>query len=247
LKRVGWADEDVMTIALRTSGPSVWRVDPRRPAPEVITVVSELLLNGGVVIYPTETVYGLGVFPGDAGAVKRVYAIKGRPVNKPLPIVASGVQAARRAVSRWPKAAEWLSHEFWPGPLTLLVPASPDLSPLIHGSTGKIALRVTSHPVAAKLAAACGGLLVSTSANLSGDPPCTDPSLLSEALLSRVDGVVDAGPATERPSTVVEVLDEVPWIRLLRQGAVPWSAVRRRVEQEFGPVTFGSGPGGVSI
>ncbi len=235
-----------MTTGLRTSGPSVWRVDPRRPAPEVITVVSELLLNGGVVIYPTETVYGLGAFPGDAGAVRRVYAIKGRPVNKPLPIVASDLQAARRAVSRWPKAAEKLSHVFWPGPLTLLLPASPDLSPLLHGSTGKIAVRVTPHPVAAKLAAGCGGLLVATSANLSGDPPCTDPCLLSKALLSRVDGVVDAGPATERPSTLVDVLDEAPWIRLLREGAVPWSAVRRRVEQEFGSVAAGSGPGGVS-
>lgn len=193
-------------------------------AETMVAEAAKLVREGGVVVYPTETFYGIGGDPLMESAVDRVYAVKGRDFRKPLPLIAADRSAARRATGPWPFAAEYLADCFWPGPLSILLPAAESCPPALHGGTGQIALRISSHPVARALAAASEGVLTATSANLSGKPPCSRIEDLDPAVAGRVDGVLDAGPLSGGlPSTLVDTSVWPP--RLLRSGAVPWEAI----------------------
>jgi L-threonylcarbamoyladenylate synthase len=165
-----------------------------------------------------------------AAAIERIFQIKGRSFHKPLPLIASRMDTLRSAVGDWPSNAQKLADAFWPGPLTLILPASPALPSMLHAQTGKIAVRISSHPVATALAEAVGGLLVSTSANPSGEPACSNPEDLSESLLHRVDGVLHGGRLPGgAPSTIVDVSVCPP--RLVREGVLPWDEVKNRCEK----------------
>ena len=204
----------------------MWRVDPRNPGEEAVECASLLLRKGGVVIFPTETFYGLGGCPGLENTIERIYRIKGRMLDKPLPLIAAGMGDVRRAAAEWPAAAERLARVFWPGPLTLVLLAAPDLPPVLHARTGKIAVRVSSHPVAQALASGAGGLLISTSANLANQPPQTDTGDLASSLLAQVDGMIDAGSVPGgAPSTIVDISTPLP--RLVRSGCVSWESIQR--------------------
>lgn len=217
----------------------VWRtegVDPTLNG-ESIHRAAAVILKGGVVVYPTETFYGLGGRPDLQVVIERVYGIKGREEEKPLPLIACNMRAVRAATAAWPAAAERLAKVFWPGPLTLILPAGLWLPSRLHAGTGTIAVRITSHPTARSLCAEAGGLLISTSANLSGQPACSIAGDLSPELLAMVDGVLDAG---ELPgglsSTIVDVNGPEP--RLVRPGPVSWE----NIQEELRPVGLtGSG------
>jgi L-threonylcarbamoyladenylate synthase len=216
----------------------IWKVDPERPEPEAIARAASSLRAGGVIIYPTETLYGLGGDPMIEAAVRKVYGIKGRDYRKPLPLIAASSSAVKEIVAEWPIEAERLAEAFWPGALTLVLNvsgckpgvAAPGrrglLPPLIHGHTGKIAIRVSSNLVAQALSAAAGGLLISTSANVSGQPPYSDADEIPPALLAEVDGVLHAGRlAGGLPSTIVEASSKPP--KLIRAGCVSWEDIRK--------------------
>ncbi|MFZ2448229.1 MAG: L-threonylcarbamoyladenylate synthase [Syntrophobacteraceae bacterium] len=206
--------------------PRIWKSGPDKTPREVLAEAASLLARGGVVIYPTETFYALGAVPLMGEALDRVFSVKGREAGKPLPLIGSGKEAVLNAVSGWPEAAEKLAGAFWPGPLTLVLPASSSLPSALHAGTGKVAIRVSSHPVAVLLAEGCGGLLVSTSANRSGEPPPSRPEEIHPDVLARADGFIDAGNlAGGFPSTIVDVAVFPP--RLLRAGAVGWDEIRR--------------------
>jgi L-threonylcarbamoyladenylate synthase len=184
-----------------------------------------LLARGGIVAYPTETFYGLGALASDAAAVERLVHAKGRPEEKPLPLLAADLAQAE-AVAELPPLARRLAAAFWPGPLTLVVPAraGAGLHRAITGGAGTLGIRVTSGAVAAALARLAGGALVATSANLSGHPPVADPAALDPALVARLDLVLDGGPAPGGlPSTVVAV--GAGGLGLLRAGAIPFERV----------------------
>lgn len=199
-------------------------VDPAHPDPDVIAQAASCLSCGGVIVFPTETFYGLGGDPWQLATVERVFRIKERDMYKPLPLIAADETAVRQAAAEWPAVAQLLARAFWPGPLTLVLAASPLLPPLLHAHTGKIAVRVSSHPVAQELAAAVGGLLMSTSANLSGQPSCRHPDELGGKLLSQVDRVLHAGPTMGgQPSTLVDVT--VHPLQLVRAGAIGWERI----------------------
>jgi L-threonylcarbamoyladenylate synthase len=184
-----------------------------------VEAAAAALRRGGVVAYPTETFYGLGALAADGAAVERLVRVKGRPDGKPLPLLAAGLDQLE-AVAELPALARRLGAAFWPGPLTLVVPARPGLHPAITGGGATVGVRVTSSPVAAALAAAAGGALVATSANLAGEPPAATPAGLDPALVARLDLVLDGGPAPGGlASTVVAVEGE--GLRLLRAGAIP--------------------------
>lgn len=186
---------------------------------EAIAWAAAIVLRGGLVVFPTETFYGLGGHPGIPNSLRRIYDIKGRSTDKPLPLIAADQRAAERMAGHWPEVAERLARAFWPGPLTLLLPASPCVPAALHGRTGKIALRVSSHEAARSLAAAAGGVITATSANPSGTPPCTHPDQLPRSFLSHVDGVLDGGfTLGGLPSTLLDVTRGTP--RILREGAV---------------------------
>ncbi len=197
------------------------------PLPEALqarlAAAAGSLRRGGVVAYPTETFYGLGALASDGAAVERLVRLKGRPDGKPLPLLAADL-AQVELVAELPPLARRLAAAFWPGPLTLVVPARPELHAAITGGGATVGVRVTSSPVAAALARAAGGALVATSANLAGAPPAATAAELDPRLVARLDLVLDAGPAPGGlPSTVVAVEGGV--LRLLRPGVVPFAAL----------------------
>jgi L-threonylcarbamoyladenylate synthase len=180
---------------------------------------AEVLRRGGLVAYPTETFYGLGALARDGAAVARLARVKGRPDGKPLPLLAAD-RAQVDEVAEVGAAAGRLAAAFWPGPLTLVLPARAGLAPAIEAGTGTVGIRVPGSEVARLLARLAGGAVVSTSANLSGAPPPAAPAELDPALAARLDLVLDGGRAPGgRPSTVVAVDGE--GVRLVRDGAVP--------------------------
>lgn len=174
--------------------------------------------------YPTETYYGLGALARDADAVARLVRAKGRPDGKPLPLVAADVAAVREVAILGPRAAR-LAARFWPGPLTLVLPARAGLPAAITAGTGTVGVRVPGSDVARALAREAGGAIVSTSANASGEQPAARAEDLAPELRDRIDLVLDAGPSPgAAPSTVVAV-DERGGVRLLRAGVVPFEEV----------------------
>lgn len=193
---------------------------PMEPVPQDL---KEVLGRGGVIIYPTETVYGLGGNPWIPGVVERIYSIKGRSPGKALPLIAADADIVREWVVWRSDPLDRLAERFWPGPLTLVLQASAHVPKSLQSVDGTIAVRVSSHPVAGMLARACGGWIVATSANLSGEPSVSDPQALPPDLLGSVDGLVDCGPLPPSPpSTLVAVRfhqERFSW-KILREGAV---------------------------
>jgi len=178
-----------------------------------------VLRAGGIVAYPTETFYGLGALATDRAAVARAAAAKGRPDGKPLPLLAADLGAVE-AVALLGPLARRLAARLWPGPLTLVLPSRPGLPPEVDAGTGTVGIRVPGSEVARALARSSGGAIVSTSANLSGEPPVSRAEDLAPALRARLEAVLDAGPTPGGlPSTVVAVEGEA--VRLVRPGAVP--------------------------
>jgi L-threonylcarbamoyladenylate synthase len=201
---------------------------PRTMDPELarrVAAAADVLRRGGLVAYPTETFYGLGALARDAGALARLAAAKLRPEGKPLPLLAADL-AQVEEVAELPPAALRLAARFWPGPLTLVVPARSGLDPAITAGTGTVAIRVPGSDVARALARAAGSAIVSTSANLSGEPPPCTADALSPALRARLDHVLDGGStAGGLPSTIVAL--DGGGMRLVRVGAVSFDEVRR--------------------
>src|SRR5262245_22105003 len=211
-----------MAVALVTKVTQADRTAARAAA--------RVLRAGGLVAFPTETVYGLGADAANGEAVARLYAAKGRPVFNPL-IATVRDAAAARALAPFDAAAETLAAAFWPGPLTLVLPKRADcpVSALATSGLDTIALRVPDHPVAQQILAAFGKPIVAPSANRSGRvSPTTAGHVLSE-LRDRIDLIVDGGPtAVGIESTIVACLDGTPM--LLRPGGVP----RARLEEVLG-------------
>jgi len=188
-----------------------------------VEVAAAALRAGAIVVYPTETFYGLGALATLPAAIDRLAAAKLRPEGKPLPLVAADPAMAFALWAGVPGEALRLAARFWPGPLTLAAPAAAGLpGPLVQG--GSVAVRVPGSDLARALSRLAGGPVVSTSANPSGGPPPASPEALDADLLSRVDLVLDGGPTPGgEPSTVVRLGGGAPV--LLREGAIPWPEV----------------------
>ena len=201
-----------------------FRVEAGRPDRHTLLRAAALLRGGGIVAYPTDTLYGLAANPASAAAMAQLYRIKGRPVDLAIPLIASGISQIEAAGGVLGPATRRLAAAFWPGPLTLVIPAWPGLDPSVHAGRGTVAVRVPDHPVASLLADACGWPITATSANKSGEPATMDPEAVRLALAVELDGLIDAGPSPGGPpSTIVDAASGAP--RLLRAGAVPWDRV----------------------
>jgi L-threonylcarbamoyladenylate synthase len=184
----------------------------------------DALRNGQVVAFPTETFYGLAVDPRSSIAVRNLFSIKRRPPDQPVPLIAASVeQVADHAGSITPLAAR-LAARGWPGPLTLIIPASPRVCPDVHLSSGRIAIRVPGHAVARALAESAGHPITSTSANLSGDLPASSPEDVVAAFGDAIAVLIDAGRTPGGlPSTIVDATGDAPV--LVRAGAIAWERV----------------------
>jgi len=194
--------------------------------PAAISAAAACLAAGGLVAFPTETVYGLGADAGNGEAVARLYAAKGRPRFNPLIAHVGSIDAVRR-LGRFDAAAETLAAAFWPGPLTLVLPKLPraGVADLALAGLDSVAVRVPAHPVARALLAAFDGPVVAPSANRSGHVSPTDAAHVLADLRGRIDMVIDAGPCPiGLESTIVACLDAPT---LLRPGGVPREVVER--------------------
>jgi len=188
--------------------------DPRSPARADVVAAAKVLREGGLIILPTETVYGVAALPG---AEARLYEAKARDLGKPIPLLASGIEAVERWGGLLSPAARRLARRYWPGPLTLVLPC---------GSKTE-GFRVPDHAVAAAVLKEVGGVLRVTSANLSGAPSARTVEAALAVLGGRVSLALDAGPAIVGvESTVVDAAGAVP--RILRQGALSADAIMGR-------------------
>lgn len=207
-------------------------VETRQEAPLERTV--RVLAAGGCAVYPTETFYALGAAITSAQALERVNAIKGRPRSKPLPVILGDMSQLECVLDQkgtpgaWPgyATAMALMEAFWPGPLSIIVPARAELPGQVKDASGGVSLRLTPHPQARELCLRVGSPLAATSANVSGDPAVSTVSGLSAAVCLGADYVLagEPGPAGGQASTVVK---PVPGhgIILFRQGAVSLEAL----------------------
>lgn len=189
------------------------------PTPTAVARAAAVLHAGGLVAFPTETVYGLGADACNAAAVRRIYAAKGRPADNPLIAHVVDLATAARLVARPTPLAERLAAQWWPGPLTLVVPVRPGVPTVTTAGLDTIAIRCPDHPVARALLDACGLALAAPSANRSGRPSPTTAAHVEHDLGGRVDLILDGGPtAVGLESTVVDATGDSPVV--LRDGAI---------------------------
>lgn len=200
------------------------RVDPIRFQDDELRPAVTAIQAGGLVSFPTDTLYALAVDPRSSSAVGRLFLSKQRPQDRPIPLIAGSIEQVREGVGTLTPLGERLASEYWPGPLTLIIPASAALCREIHLGTGKVAVRVPDHAVARALVLGVGHALTSTSANVSGRDAAASADEVALALGDDVDVLIDAGPAPGGlPSTIVDVTGREPL--LVRAGAVPWDRV----------------------
>ena len=194
-------------------------IDPRQPDPEVITAAADTIMGGGMVVIPTRHLYGLAVDALNPTAVRKVFAVKGRPADKPLLILVKSRSAIAHHVASIPEAACRLMDRFWPGRLTLVFEAADVLPAALTGGSGKIGIRRPAHPVCWALLDRLPHPVTATSANLSGQGGCHSIKDLAPALQAAADMILDAGPLPPGPgSTVVDVTQTPPLI--LRSGSL---------------------------
>lgn len=209
----------------------VLAVDPIHPDSAAIARAAAVLGAGGLVAFPTETVYGLGGNALDARAVERIFTAKGRPATNPLIVHAADVDAARRLTATWPETAELLAHAFWPGPLTLVLPKAECVPPVVTAGGPTVAVRVPAHPVALALLRACQLPLAAPSANRSTRLSPTCGAHVMTGLAGHIDLLLDAGPTSGGLESSVLDVTRTP-SRLLRPGLIAPTAI----EAVIGPI-----------
>jgi L-threonylcarbamoyladenylate synthase len=195
-------------------------IDPNNPDEHALSEAARIIMQGGIVIYPTETVYGIGVRYDNEQALTRLFDLKGRDSHKPVLLLLPRSDDLQRISSHVPPEARLLAERFWPGPLTLVVPAAPDLSALVTGHGTTVGCRVSSNASAARLVLACGISITSTSANLSGGPNPSSVGEITPDVIARADVVLDAGPTPGSMTSTVYDISHKPF-RCVRQGVIP--------------------------
>jgi L-threonylcarbamoyladenylate synthase len=198
-------------------------VDSSRPDPAALETAARVLRAAGLVALPTETFYGLGAHAFDPAAVARIFQLKGRPAEKPLLVLVDSLAMVERVAREISARAGRLAARYWPGPLTLVLPAHPSVPAGLTAGTGTIGVRLSGHPVARALVTALGAPVTAPSANLHGGASPRTADEVIAALGTSLDLVLDAGATPGGPaSTVLDLTGAVPAV--LRRGAVVLSA-----------------------
>ncbi len=204
--------------------PRVRRIDPDRPDPLLIQEAAAVLASGGLIVFPTRGLYGIGADAFNPDAVRRVFAVKKRPAEKPVSVLISSRSMLPLLVARIPKPAVSLMDRFWPGRVTLVFHAGPKVSPVLTGGFKKIGVRLPSHEVAVALVHAAENPVTGTSANLSGRSGASRICDIPSEILDNVDFILDAGPLKGGPGSTVVDVTQTPVV-VIREGEISESAV----------------------
>jgi len=187
---------------------------------DVLKRAVEILNNGGIVAFPTETFYGLGVKFDNEASLRKLYELKRRPEEKPMPLIVGSRESLSMIAASVNEIAESLMDKFWPGPLTLLLKAKKGLSPYLTANTESIAVRIPGESAALYLVREAGFPITATSANPSGMPPAEDADAVIRYFGEEVDMVIDGGrTAGGLPSTIADATGKS--IKIVREGAIP--------------------------
>lgn len=202
----------------------ILKVNPKTPDTQAIQKAAQYILAGEVIAYPTETIYGLGADVFNRRAVKKIYDLKARDYGLPIAILVSSTKMLRELVTEIPERAEALMRRYWPGPLTILFAVNERFPKSLVTNTGKVGVRISSHPIVAALVTEVGRPITTTSANLSGFPPSLHIKHLQKYFGEKITCVIDGGECEpSRGSTVVDVTQET--MRIIREGTIPADAV----------------------
>ena len=197
----------------------ILRLNAEQIEEEKLKLAVKVLKEGGIVSYPTETFYGLAVDPFNKKAAERIYRIKGRDFRQPLLLIISEVGDIIRFGIKPPPSFQKLSHHFWPGPLTIALPAPAGIPEYLIGEGGGVAFRLSSNRIARELSRLFGRPITGTSANRSGAPPHTTASEVVRELESKIDIIIDGGKTEGgAPSTVIDLTMDPP--KIIREGAI---------------------------
>lgn len=202
----------------------MWPWQPQTAEP-FFQEAREILEADGLLAVPTETFYALACHPFRTEALRRLFAVKERPPDKPILLLVADLGRVAEVADAIPPVAVRLIECFWPGPLTLILPARPELPPLITGGTGTVGVRQPRQRATLALLRALDLPLTGTSANRAGEPPACTAQEVAQALGSKLDGILDDGPCPGGlPSTVVDLTTRPP--RLVRPGAISLEELR---------------------
>lgn len=193
-------------------------IDAENPAKEAVTRAAKIIRKGGVVAVPTDALYTLVADPVNLAAVGRVFKAKGRESTRSLPLLVSDLLMAEDLAAEVTSRFYLLARRFWPGPLTVIVPASARVPLKVTGNTGRLALRQSRAPVAQMLIESLGQPVISTSANISGQPTSRTGIEVFAAMDGSVDLVLDGGACTGQGSTTVDITE--PYWRVIKEGAI---------------------------
>lgn len=192
----------------------------------IINETGEILRQGGVVIYPTDTVYGLGGLISNEESLERIFSLKKRPLNLALPVIIAEYEDLSNLVSFVSEEAWKVMHEFWPGALTIILSARDGLSPILLGGKKTIGVRMPGYQFCRDIVRSAGGPLVSTSANNSGEPPANEINSISQSLKDSVNLIIDGGTIISAgPSTVIDMSGGKILIR--REGNITKEKLRK--------------------
>ena len=199
--------------------PEILKIGNDNSEEKILARTVEILEGGGIISYPTETFYGLGADATNKKAIEKIFAVKGRDFKNPISLIIGQEEDVYPLVQDVPQTAKKLMAAFWPGALTIVLQASDEISPLLTAGSGKIGLRVSSHPIALRIVQKLKRPLTATSANLSGSPECSRASEVAEQIGGKLDAIVD-GEQTQggKTSTIIDVTCDPPVI--LREGAI---------------------------
>jgi L-threonylcarbamoyladenylate synthase len=193
-------------------------IDPDHPLPEAIERAAAHVRRGDVVAIPTEALYMLVADPLNLNAVGRVFAAKGREINRSLPLLINGAYMAEELASELSSRFHILARRFWPGPLTIIIPASAKVPLKVTGNTGRLAVRQSRSRTAQALLDWLDQPLIATSANISGQPTCRSGIDVFGTMDGRVDLVLDGGTCSGQGATTVDITE--PYWKVIRAGAV---------------------------
>jgi L-threonylcarbamoyladenylate synthase len=200
---------------------------PKKP-PEDFEKALAALTRGDVIVFPTETLYGLGADALNGQAVEKVFQLKGRDPNNPIPVIVADPAMVEVLVAAIPATAKALMQRFWPGPLTLVLPARSGIPAPLVNAAGGVGVRISSQPIATQLAASLGRPLTATSANPSGKEPARTVAEARNYFSETIEIFLDGGELESKTgSTVAEVLDS--GIRIIREGEISAAALAHAI------------------